>query len=345
VKYKLKNNPKILVIKLSSLGDVFHPLPAVHIIKKELNATIDWVTTDIYADLVKSFTDIDRVISFRRRSFFSNLKSFLKELRQEKYDLIIDFQGLMKSAMVAMLARGKVRIGPSFNREGSRIFYSAVAGKEKPERHAVDQCMDIIRYLDLPETEISFPVKYPSSSGDFIVKGSATDESLLEKHPAIALLPRSRWETKNWPLEYFIKLAQLLNETVAGSLFLIGGPDDKNACATIESQVGDGIINLAGKMSLSETGAALEKMDLLITNDSGPMHMAAASGVPCLALFGPTDAGRTGPYGDIHKVMMEEIDCRPCYSRACKLDEQTCLRDISPESVCKEALAMLKLEV
>ncbi len=94
-------------------------------------------------------------------------------------------------------------------------------------------------------------------------------------------------------------------------------------------------------MSLPETGALLEQMNLVITNDSGPMHMAAASGIPCLALFGPTEARRTGPYGDIHGIMTEEIDCRPCFSRTCKLDTQTCLRDISPESVYEAALEML----
>ncbi len=94
-------------------------------------------------------------------------------------------------------------------------------------------------------------------------------------------------------------------------------------------------------MSLSETGAILEQMDLLISNDSGPVHMAAASGTPCLVMFGPTDDHRTGPYGDIHKVMTTEIDCRPCFSRTCKLDEQTCLRDISPEAVYEVALEMV----
>ena len=330
MKQKTTDNPRILVIKLSSLGDVFHPLPAVHTIKKEMNAVIDWVTTDIYSGLVESFTDIERVISFPRHSFISKFRSFLKELRQEEYDLIIDFQGLLKSAMVARLARGRRRIGPSFNREGSRIFYSEVAGKLNIERHAVEQCMDIVRYLGLSDTEILFPVKYPEPK-----------ELLKKQYPAIALLPLSRWETKNWPAEHFIKLAQLLNDSVAGSLFLLGGLDDKEVCADIEKHIDGNITNLAGKMSLSETGAVLEQMDLLISNDSGPVHMAAASGIPCLVMFGPTDEHRTGPYGNIHKIMTEEVNCRPCFSRTCKLDEQTCLRDISPESVYKAAQEIL----
>lgn len=335
---KIKDSPRILVIKLSSLGDLFHPLPAVHIIKKELNATIDWVTTDIYVDLVNNFTDVDRVISFRRRSFFSNFKPFLKDLRRDKYDLILDFQGLLKSVMVARLARGGCVIGPSFNGECSRLLYSEVAGKLNINRHAVEQCLDIVRYFDLPNTEIVFPVKYPPFEHEqerLVMDNSVNVVSL-------ALLPCSRWKTKNWPVEYFVKLAQLLNESVAGSLFLLGGPDDKEVCADIENKVGGNVVNLAGKISLSETGALLGQMDLLITNDSGPMHMAAASGVPCLALFGPTDAVRTGPYGTNHKIMTKEVDCRPCFSRVCQLSEQTCLRDISPKSVYETVLRMLK---
>ncbi len=326
---KAMEGKRILVIKLSSLGDVFHPLPAVQVLKKELNATVDWVTTDIYAGLVETFTDIDRVISFPRRSFFANLKPFLTELRHEEYDLVIDFQGLLKSAMVAMLARGRRRIGPSFNREGARLFYTDVAGKLDVERHAVDQCMDVVRYLGLPDKEVVFPVEYPAYE-------------IEKKSPAVAILPLSRWGTKNWPLENFVKLAQLLTESGAGSLFILGGPGDEAVCAKIENQVGGDITNLAGKMSLAETGALLEQMDLLISNDSGPVHMAAASGVPCLVMFGPTDDHRTGPYGDIHKVMSVDIDCRPCFSRTCKLAEQTCLRDISPESVYATAKEMLK---
>ena len=141
------DKPRVLVVKLSALGDLFHSLPAVHNLKVGLGAEIDWVTQKEYVDLVRCFTDVDRVIPFYRKAFFTNLKLFLEELRTRDYDYVIDLQGLLKSAIVARLARGKERIGPSFHREGSHLFYSAVAGEPARNRHAVEENLDIVRHL------------------------------------------------------------------------------------------------------------------------------------------------------------------------------------------------------
>ncbi len=322
---------RILVIKLSSMGDIFHPLPAVHIIKRELNAVVDWVTTDIYTGLVECFTDIDRVIPFPRKSFFSDFSDFRKQLRKYKYDYILDFQGLMKSAIVAVMADGKKRIGPSYNRENSKLFYSEIAGEKNLQRHAVEQCFDFVRFFGLEVTEPVFPVKYPEF-------GAMPDV----QHPAIALLPASRWETKNWSEENFVELGKLLQKGIAKSLFLLGGAAEKDLCERIKDKVGGNITNLAGKMSIVETGAFLQKMDLLIGNDSGPVHMAAASGIRCLVIFGPTDARRTGPYGDIHRVITADVDCRPCFSRTCKSGNKSCMANITPAEVYDYAVKMIE---
>jgi len=320
---------KILVIKLSSLGDLFHALPAVHGLKTGLNADIDWVVHREYADLVKCFSDVSRVIPFYRDSFFSNLGSFLKDLRADEYDYIIDLQGLLKSAFAGRLARGKKRIGPSFYREGAGMFYSAVAGKLDKDRHAVEECMDVVRLLVGRDIKPEFHVRFPA-------------RSLSEKRPRVAVIPVSRWETKNWPARCFAEVAKRLKSGRDTSIFLLGGPDDVDVCGKIEQEAGGGVINMAGKISLVETGSLLKEMDLLISNDSGLVHMAAAVGTPVLVIFGPTDPARTGPYGSQHRVVRASLPCQPCFSRTCRKEGIPCLSGVTPEKVGEVAIEMLK---
>ena len=319
---------RILIIKMSSLGDLFHALPTVHALKMAYDADIDWVAYNEYQELIRCFTDVSRFIPFPRRTFPRDLNPFLSELRLYQYDIIIDLQGLLKSAITARLARGRKRIGPSFHREGSRLFYSAIAGKRDKNRHAVEENLDIINYLGLPKVEPAFPVEFP-------------EINLTEKRPRIAILPSSRWQTKNWPVENFISLCQQLKKERDASLFLIGGHDDIALCDKIAASVGSGIVNMAGKHTLINTGSLLKEMDLLIANDSGPVHMAAATGTPVLALFGPTDPRRTGPYGSQHRIIQIPVSCSPCFSRSCKLTDVSCMSDITPEMVKQAAIEIL----
>jgi ADP-heptose:LPS heptosyltransferase len=153
---------KTLIVKLSSLGDLFHALPAVHNLKVGLGTRLDWAVAEEYAGLAGCFTDVDRVIAFPRRRFFAGFGSFAGELRRESYDRVIDLQGLLKSALVTCLARGKEKIGPSFHREGSRLFYSSVAGPRDRSRHAVEENLDVIGHLGIERLEPAFPVRFPA---------------------------------------------------------------------------------------------------------------------------------------------------------------------------------------
>lgn len=320
---------RILVIKLSSLGDLFHALPAVASLKRELNATIDWVTQTSYVDLVECFPDVNRVIAFPRRDFLKHSAAFIRELRREKYDLVLDLQGLLKSAMVARVARGGKRIGPSFAREGSRLLYSAVAGPKNKNRHAVDEVLDVVRYLGFKVSNPEFPVVFPKTQRS-------------EPSPRVAFIPCSRWLTKNWPAERFVEVGRALQERAGATIFLAGSPKDQPTCGAIKKQLGGRVVNVCGKTSLVELGSLLQEMDLVITVDSGPMHMAAAAGQPVLAVFGATDPKRTGPYGERHRVVaLEGLECRPCFSDRCARHDFACLRDLPAERVIAQAMEML----
>lgn len=323
---------KILIVKMSSLGDLFHALPAVHNLKVKLNAQIDWVVNDAYVDLVDCFEDVDRVIPYHRKNFFSTFGGFWSDLRADRYDYIIDLQGLLKSAVVAGLARGGKRIGPSFHREGARLFYSGVAGVLDKDRHAVEENLDIIEYLGLGLMKPEFPVLFPS----------APMQVMTAPLPRVAMLPASRWETKNWPEAGFVEAGRALREKAGASIILIGSPEDIEICGKIEKEIGSGVVNLAGKCTLPETGGVLSEVDLLVSNDSGPVHMAAAAGTPTVVIFGPTDPARTGPYGDIHRIVRAGENCSPCFSTTCNKAGFPCMANVKPAQVIEKALELLR---
>lgn len=321
---------RILIIKLSSLGDLFHALPTVRALKEGLDAEIDWVTQPEYEELVRCFDDAANVIPFPRRNLRSQLIPFVRKLRKVRYDYVIDLQGLLKSAVIAAAARGGKKIGPSGARECAPLFYHARAGQKNKARHAAEELLDVVHYLDLPvPNELPFPVTFPA----YAECGPGT---------LVALCPCSRANGKNWPADRFIETARNLQQLPGMVIHLVGSPADRELCEEIAAETGPDTHNHAGETSLLELGGLLTQMDLLITVDSGPMHLAAAIGTPVLALFGPTSPLRTGPYGKQHHVI--ESSFRTGEKKISKKTRQTDMRyieAISTEEVTAAARNML----
>ncbi|MCU0856949.1 MAG: glycosyltransferase family 9 protein [Pontiellaceae bacterium] len=322
---------RVLIVKLSSLSGLFHALPTVHALKTGMNAFIDWAVQPEYVDLVRCFTDVSAVLSFPRYNLIQDGPNFLRELCETRYDYVVDLQGLMKSAVITALARGKKKIGPSGTREGSQFFYHQLAGKKDRQRHAVDELMDIVRHLHLtvPETA-EFPVVFPKHSD-------------LGKGRQIALCPGSPFAGKNWPPERFVQTAKQLKQDADTTFHLVGEPADHWLCEKIADEIGAGTLNHAGKTTLVELGSLLQEMNLLITVESGPMHIAAAAGTPTLALFGPTSPLRTGPYGKPHRVI--ESPFRPLekiISKKTRLNDLRYIEAIPVEPVVQQAREIIR---
>ena len=321
---------RALVVKLSSLGDLFNAMPAVQLVRRHTGAALEWVTQPEYVPLVRLVRGVERVIAYPRRDFYTSWPAFRRELRREKHELVLDFQGLLKSALVCRLAGGRRMIAPSFSREGSAFFLrEQAAASADGARHAVDQCLDTVRHLGLPVDRVEWGMDFPAVD----VPGAG---------PHIALAPFSRWPAKNWPLQRFRLLAADLLRETGGTLHLIGGPADRDACESLARELGPRVSNHAGATGLPQTGGLLARMDLLITNDSGPMHMACAAGTRVLALFGPTDACRTGPYGDRHVVLQSPVFTPDDVERSAYKSGATRWMDaIETSTVLRTALNML----
>jgi lipopolysaccharide heptosyltransferase I len=323
---------RILVIKLSSLGDIAHALPAVRALKDRTGAVIDWVVQPEYAGLLACCPDVERTILFPRRTFFRGLSPFLRELRRERYDAIADMQGLMKSAMVARLARGARCAGPAWAREAAHWFYNVQPERTAgPRRHAVEELMAVANLVapgegPPPEPRLNFPEA----------------ESDGSPGPHVAFAPFSRWGTKNWPLEKFAELGRRLAAEMGCQIRIVGGREDEAQGEDLARQIGERAKNLCGKTDLPGLCALLRSMDLLVSVDSGPMHWADAMGVPIVAIFGATDPARTGPHRQLdHVVAREGLACRPCHARTCARGDLACLRTLGVETVFRAALERL----
>ena len=317
---------RILVVKLSSLGDTLHALPTVAELKAQLGAEIHWAVQPEFSSLVSCFSCVDRVVQVPRPSDFTGFCRALREVRKVRYDLVVDLQGLMKSAVVARSARAPRYIGPSFSREGSRLLYSDLAGVMNRDRHAVDECLDLIRRLGLEMPAVPrFPLTVPELDLD-------TQAPLAHRGPRIAIAPVSRWKSKNWPEHYFAKLVGSLVKNHDARLYLIGGKADHEVAERILAASGVDAANLCGTLSLVQSLAVISKCEALVSNDSGPMHMGAALGVKCVVPFGPTSPERTGPYGANH-VVLRGGGCPPCHEKECVTGTHECLLAITPERV------------
>jgi heptosyltransferase I len=271
---------RILIVKPSSLGDVIHALPTVNLIRRQFpEAHITWLINRELSSLLQRCPVINDRIEFYRRNSGSWF-SLLRRLRRERFDLVVDLQGLLRSGLFTFGTRAPRRLGLNDAREGANLFYNEIV--EVPRAHAIDRYLCAARYLGCPDGPVGFPLGL---------------ESRAPARSLIALNPLARWETKIWGDDNF---SALLDRLPTERVVLIGSARERER---IESINRGRARNLAGTLDLYELAELYRQCVVVITNDTGPMHLAAAVGTPVLALFGPTDPALVGPYGSGHIVL------------------------------------------
>lgn len=329
----------ILVVKLSAIGDVIHTLPSLSALRRLYpDAHITWVVEEAAADLVTGHPYLDLVLVSRRKSWsrdllrgqirstLSEIRNFVKNLRQRDYDLVIDFHGLFKSSMIVFLSRGKRKLGYDSWQELSGLFLNEKI-PEDMNKHAVDRYLDFPRYLGAKIDKAEFIMPANKRAAENVLRLSR--EYNLEDKKFVAINPVAYWETKLWSNEKFANLADLINNKLHVKVVFTGS--EKESIEEITSLMNTECVNLGGKTTLPDLAYLYKKACMVITTDSGPMHLAAAVETPVIALFGPTDPKRTGPYGFGHTVIREELSCSPCFLKKCSTKQ--CMNDISVQQV------------
>jgi lipopolysaccharide heptosyltransferase I len=325
---------RILLIKPSSLGDVTHALPVLHLLRKRYPAAkISWLVAPYCSGLLEGHPDLDEVILFDRKRFGTAWKNpaagldlirFKRDLRRRQFDWVIDLQGLFRSGWLAWHTRAPVRIGFANAREFAWLFYTHRVPIPTLEQHAVDRYLKIAAAAGCDDEPVEF--HFPVTDSD----RAAVSDLLGHVEPFAVLMPGANWDTKRWDPDKFEALVAPMRERFGLQSVVAGGPDTIDLAMKIPSA-----INLAGKTNLPQLVALLERASLVIANDSGPMHIAAALNRPLVTLFGPTNPIRTGPYGRPDSVVHVDIPCSPCYSRHCS--HTSCLRWLGIEPVLAAA--------
>ena len=342
----LKNapNPKILIVQPSRMGDIIFALPAVTQIKKKYpNAHISWIADERCADIIKDNPLIDNLIVFDRTHItLSYLKQIYKKLKDQKFDLSIDFHGLFKSAFIVKMAGAKFKLASS-STNGMREFSWLFSKEIKPESvntHCIERHLAVAKYLgcDVNTDNLDYSLcvddKYISQVKEILQK-----ENVDFNKKIVLIHPGGGWISRRWQSEKFAQIIDLMNENYDINVILIGGKEGGASEKGLDEEIislskTKKIKNLTGKLTLKQLMAIFKLADLFLANEAGPMHIATALKVPAIAILGPTDAKRTGPFKGNTTIIQKKVSCQPCRNRNCsKVD---CMKLISVQEVFEE---------
>jgi heptosyltransferase I len=371
----LKNRDfkKILLIKLSAIGDVIHTIPTLNKLRRRYpEARIDWLVTPAIAELLQHNPAISDVVEFSRGEWsepwrpapYVSAARLIATLRAAEYDLVIDLQGQFRSAVFAFTSGAPVRIGfdkpkpDVWNtlsrripdeakkhawrgaREGAWLAYTDFIDLPTLDMHPVDRYLRIGAMLGLDGSEADFSFPIPEEA-------TVRIEGLLDyydigKAKLAIIAPGTNWETKQWRPGGFAEAARHLTQN-GFAVVLIGSDRERETCAEV-AKLAPGTINLAGETSLSELAALISRGTLCVSNDSGPMHLAVALNLPVVSVFGPTDPVWAGPYRRKNSVLRADLPCSPCYLR--RLGEcpnhHACMERVSASDVIARAQSLIE---
>jgi len=324
---------KILILKPSSLGDIIHAIPVLRLIKQQRpDWEVHWWIAKHFAPILEMDSDISALHYFDRHGWGS-IRGISRgiqgvwRMRREQFDVVIDLQGLARSALHGWAARGGYTLGLDQRREGATLLYDEAIERPDQETHAVDWCREVLPKLGLKsEGSFEWLPERPWLSENLFTQGFESGCRW------IALCPGARWGSKQWPLDSFRTLVQKMKSSNV-HFAVIGGGEDRAMGEHLGSE--ERVLDLTGRTTIPEMVEWLRVCSVVITNDTGPMHAAAAVNTPVVALFGPTDPRLTGPYLSRGKVLHnQQLPCSPCFQRFCyHTEDRECLHEISPEEV------------
>ncbi len=322
---------KILIIKPSSFGDIIQANPVALALRRSYpHAHITWLVFDVWADVLSCFPEIDEVMVWKKSGGLGDYFDIISRIRAEKFDIVIDLQGLARTGVLSRLSGAKVRIGVPGLKECSWLLEKEVF----PESAGINAAMrnlETVRFLSGKPQEVVFSLSIKDvviQEADRIIKAAGT----LENDPLIALVPSSRGKGKEWPVGHFRELlTHIFVSRPNAKVLMLGGKGDFYIFS------GKGSIALCGKTSLLQLFGLLKRCKVVVGPDTGPIHLAAALGVPVVVLFGGSDVNETAPAVEKISILKKDYPCSPCRGHTTCVG-YPCLRDIAPQEVM-EALS------
>ncbi|MFT7486398.1 MAG: heptosyltransferase I [Candidatus Paceibacteria bacterium] len=321
---------KICVVKLGAIGDVVNALPLVNRLRAGIpEAKISWVIAPLAHALVDGHPAVDEflLLDIKRRASWP---AFLRHLRAQKFDLVLDLQRILKSGIITRLSGAPRRLG--FDRARCKelswwFTNERIANNPKPGV-TVAQYLEFGDALGLPAVDPSWdlPITPWTHAPPLVSLGIGASK------------PSNLWPTQRWSQ----LLRELATQLGAQHLALVGGPGDRELASQILSQAPTGILNTVGTLDLKQTAGLLAASSHFVACDTGPLHMAVATGTGVTALFGAADPLRTGPFAHASDVIYHPAECSPCRKRLCFVEGHPCMHNIEVDEVAQRILARVK---
>ena len=311
-----------LLVRLGSLGDIIHAIPAAAALRaRHPDARIDWLVDPVYEPVVQLVEGLNDVIPVRPRGPAGTLVRTIRRLRRTRYDAAVDLQGLLKSAMLTRAAGARRVIGlprEHLREPLARIFYSETPDPGR-DPHVVQTSLMLMHVLGVEDLQIRFPLKRPSTvTGDVVAAGFGSEGYAV-------INPGAAWPNKRWLPERFGALAAEMRVRIGVRSLVVWGPGEKEIASRVVS-ASDGAADLAPPTDVLDLFAITRRARLMVSGDTGPLHIAAAVGTPVVALFGPTFADRNGPWDSNDVSITRAQRCVCHYERRCRL-AQPCIED------------------
>lgn len=357
----LPETPRILLVRLSAVGDCLHAIPVLAALReRHPKAHLGWAIEDAALSLLQGHPQVDQFHRFPRKAFkhkqgsiferMGLLSAFRKELKAAKYDVAIDLQGLTKSGLVAWWSNARTRIGfrGEESREINRLFVNRRVEIPESAIHIVDRNLALLSALGID----------PPAKPQWTMPAYEAETRELEgflgplklgrgpgRRPFAIVNPGATWLTKRWPPERFGAVARgLAGELGFPVVATWAGAEEKKAAEVIVAAAGKDAW-LAPDTNLRQLAALTAQAGLFVGNDTGPLHLAVALGVRCVAVFGASDPLRNGPFGRQHRIQAGGPECQPCWKTSCARQDLACLTWVTPEKVlesCGKLIAQVR---
>lgn len=343
----LNNNVhRILIRSVNWVGDAVMSTPAIGAIRESFpQAEITLLANPMVSQLFSPHCWIDRVITFDRYGLHKGIRGRFRlaaELRKRHFDAAIILPNSFESALIPWMAGIPLRFGKSSDGRSFMLTERYCPDHQRPVGHEVDYYRDLVRHLGI-SGQARVPHLTVTSAEDheaavlLAEQGAGADEFIIGINPGAAFGSAKRW----YP-DRFAQAAQRLAAEWSAKTVIFGGPGEMDIAGDIEQRLGSDCLNLAGKTTVRQLMALIKRCNFFITNDSGPMHIAAAFGVPLAAIFGSTDHTGTSPYSERAVIVRKDMDCAPCKLRECPTDHR-CMTAVTADDVVSASVQLIDL--
>jgi lipopolysaccharide heptosyltransferase I len=336
---------RVLIVKLSSIGDVVHALPAATALKRMNPALrITWTAEAAAAPIVAGHPAVDRLVVFptlvalpsRPVVWARQVRAAIRDLRSEPYDITIDLQGLARSAAISVLSRAPLKIARVGQREGAHLVSRGIALPEE-RLHAVEEYLHVVRALGAPSDAAAFALR-PSAAAVAAIDRLLAAHGVAHNAPLIVINPSPSQRWKQWPLDRWVRVVGALRDS--GAIVIVGARERAAVHGRFARHLRHGIVDLTGQTTLAELVALLGRATLHLAPDTGTLHIAAALVTPVVAVYGPTRPWRLGPYGQPEAVVYGGDRCGRGCPAYC-VWRRRCLRGIAADDVIERARSVL----